>query len=128
VFAAYLMGHRSNSLASFTSWSGGETDARGRRVVPDPARLVPGLLYHGGDDDKPDWAGRVGTLALAARMAGNGALAIVCNHGVGHVVAGPIDITLSQVWSFMLAHPFGVERTWAGGLQGHLPDWCFIAG
>lgn len=127
VFSAYLMGHRSDSLASFAGWSTGEADSRNRRIVPDPPRAVPGLLYHGGRDDKPDWAGRRGTLSLAAHMTANGALAIVCDHGLGHVVPGPLDATLGQMWSFMLAHPFGDEQAWAtGGLAGRLPDWCAL--
>lgn len=128
VFSAYLMGHRSDSLASFSAWSTGEADPANRRMVPDPERPVPGLLYHGGRDDKPDWAGRVGTLSLAAHMTANGALAIVCDHGLGHVVPGPLDATLGQMWSFMLAHPFGPEQAWATGVpSGRLPDWCKLA-
>jgi dienelactone hydrolase len=127
VFSAYLMGYRSDTLASFGAWSTGETDQRGRRIVPSPPRPVPGLLYHGGPDDKPDWAGRQGTLALAARMAANGALAIVCDHGVGHVVPGPYDVALGDMWAFLLAHPFGPTAAWAtGGLDGRLPDYCAI--
>ena len=110
VFSAYLMGHRSDSLASFSAWSTGEADPANRRIVPDPPRPVPGLLYHGGRTDTPDWAGRKGTLSLAAHMTANGALAVVCDHGLGHVVPGPLDATLGQMWSFMLAHPFGRER------------------
>ncbi len=127
VFSAYLMGYRSDSLASFSAWSTGEADPANRRIVPDPGRPVPGLLYHGGRTDRPDWAGRVGTRSLAAHMAANGALAIVCDHGLGHVVPGPLDATLGQMWSFMLAHPFGPEQAWAtGGLAGRLPDWCAV--
>jgi predicted esterase len=127
VFSAYLMGHRSRILASFSAWSTGENDPAGRRMVPDPPRSLPGLLYHGGPDDVPDWAGRRGTLALAAHMTANGALALVCDHGLGHVIPGPLEATLQQMWSFMLAHPFGEERTWAeGGLTGRLPDWCTV--
>lgn len=129
VFSAYLMGYRSDTLASFGAWSTGETDTKGRRIVPAPARPVPGLLYHGGRGDKPDWAGRKGTLALAAHMAENGALAIVCDHGGGHVVPEPFEGTLRDMWAFLLAHPFGPTAAWAtGGLGGRLPDYCSIVG
>jgi hypothetical protein len=77
----------------------------------------------------PDWAGRQGTLQLAERMRRNGALAIVCDHGLGHVIPGPIDVTLAETWAFMLAHPFGQEQTWAGAEAArHLPDWCTSSG
>jgi len=129
VFSAYLMAHRSDTLASFSGWSTGETDPGGRRMVTRPRRPVPGLLYHGGMNDKPDWAGRKGTLALAAHMTQAGALAIVCDHGSGHVVPGPtVEGTMGQMWSFMLAHPFGDETAWkTGGLAGRLPDHCAVA-
>lgn len=129
VFSAYLMAHRSNSLASFAAWSTGETDPGGRRIVPRPRRPVPGLLYHGGLEDKPDWAGRQGTLALATHMARDGALAIVCDHGLGHVVPGPFEEALRQMWAFMFAHPFGAEAAWkTGGLTDRLPDYCKVVG
>lgn len=90
-------------------------------------RLALLSLLAGGPDDKPDWAGRKGTLALAAHMAENGALAIVCDQGVGHVVPGPFEVALGDMWAFLLAHPFGPTAAWAtGGLAGRLPDYCAI--
>jgi len=130
VFSAYLMAHRSDTLASFVGWSTGETDPAGRTMVTRPPRPVPGLLYHGGKEDTPDWAGRKGTLALATHMAQAGALAIVCDHGRGHGLPGTtIDATMGQMWSFMFAHPFGPEMAWrTGGLVGRLPDTCAVVG
>jgi poly(3-hydroxybutyrate) depolymerase len=128
VFSAYLMGRRSNVLASFVSFSGGGEGPGGERFVPNPPHPIPGLLYHGGETDVPDWAGRVGTLALARRMAANTQLAIVCDHGSGHVIPGPAK-TLDDMWAFMLAHPFSPGNTAAWrttGITGLLPDYCRI--
>jgi hypothetical protein len=61
-------------------------------------------------------------------MAQAGALAIVCDHGAGHVIPGPtVEETMGQMWSFMLAHPFGPEMAWkTGGLEGRLPNSCAV--
>jgi dienelactone hydrolase len=129
IFTAYLMGHRSDTLASLVAWSTGETDPSGRHIVPTPMHPIPGLLYHGGAQDKPDYAGRQGTLALASRMASNGQFAVVCDHGLGHTLPGTPDATLEQMWSFMLAHPFtpGNAAAWAEtGIAGRLPEFCRV--
>jgi predicted esterase len=131
IFTAYLMGYRSETLASIVAWSTGETDPSGRRMVPSPRHRIPGLLYHGGSHDEPDYAGREGTLALASRMASNGQFTVVCDHGLGHTIPGPLDATLQQMWTFMLAHPFtpGNAAAWAeSGIAGKLPDFCRVVG
>lgn len=76
IFTGYLMGYRSDTLASIVAWSTGETDPAGRHVVP-----------------------------------------------------GPLDETLRDMWSFMLAHPFtpgnGAARA-ATGIAGRLPPYCRV--
>jgi len=124
-FSAYLMGHRSWTLASFASYSGGDQMPSGRQLVPMPPHPIPGLLFHGGDRDDL-WAGKEATLSLARRMAANGQFTVACDHGFGHVVPGA---TVRDMWAFLLAHPFspGNEAAWAaGGISGRLPDWCRV--
>jgi poly(3-hydroxybutyrate) depolymerase len=122
VFSAYLVGHRSRTLASFSSYSGGDQSPSGDRLVPMPPHPIPGLLFHGGDADV-EWAGRAATLSLAGRMAANGQFTVVCDHGRGHVVAG----STQEMWRFLLAHPFspGNAAPWATtGIAGKLPAYC----
>ena len=124
-FSAYLMGYRSETLASFASYSGGDKTPSGERLVPMPAHPIPGLLFHGGDTDV-EWAGKAATLSLAGRMAANGQFTVVCDHGRGHVVAGP---TVQEMWAFMLAQPFSPGNTavWAAiGIAGKLPPYCQV--
>jgi poly(3-hydroxybutyrate) depolymerase len=126
VFSAYLVGHRSEFLASFSSYSGGDQSPPGERIVPTPPHPIPGLLYHGGDSDV-EWAGKAPTLSLAARMAGNGQFTVVCDHGRGHVVGA----SRAEMWAFLLAHPFSPGHTaaWAtAGIEGRLPASCQVRG
>jgi poly(3-hydroxybutyrate) depolymerase len=124
-FSAYLMGHRSQTLASFASYSGGDQLPSGQRLVPMPPHPIPGLLFHGGDADSV-WAGKAATLSLASRMAANGQFTVVCDHGLGHVMA---TATVRDMWAFMLAHPFSPGNTaaWAAtGIADRLPSYCQV--
>jgi poly(3-hydroxybutyrate) depolymerase len=124
VFSAYLMGHRSQVLASFSSYSGGDRSPSGERLVPMPPHPIPGLLYHGGDADV-EWAGKAATLSLAARMASNGQFTVVCDHGRGHVVGS----STQEMWGFLLAQPFspGNAAAWATtGIDSKLPAYCQV--
>jgi poly(3-hydroxybutyrate) depolymerase len=124
-FSAYLMGYRSDVLASFASYSGGDRTPSGEQLVPMPPHPIPGLLYHGGDADT-EWAGKAATLSLAGRMARNGQFTVVCDHGRGHVVAGN---SVQDMWAFMLAHPFspGATVAWAAtGIAEKLPAYCQV--
>jgi poly(3-hydroxybutyrate) depolymerase len=124
VFSAYLAGHRSTVIGSFSSYSGGDGSPSGERIVPLPRHPLPGLLYHGGDADV-EWAGKAATLSLAARMASNGQFTVVCDHGRGHVVGS----STREMWGFLLAHPYSPGRTaaWAtAGIAGKLPASCVV--
>jgi poly(3-hydroxybutyrate) depolymerase len=124
-FSAYLMGHRSDVVGSFVTWSGGDRTPQGIVVVPVATHPIPGLLYHGGVDDTPACCGMAPTQALAATMLDNGQYTIVCDHGQGH--AFPPGDHAGQLWSFMLAHPFvlGAEAAWReAGLPGGFPVFC----
>jgi poly(3-hydroxybutyrate) depolymerase len=123
-FSAYLMGHRSETLASFVSYSGGDQTPAGERLVPMPHHPIPGLLFHGGDTDNL-WAGKPATLSLASRMVANDQFTIVCDHGRGHKLPGPVR----DMWDFMLAHPFSPGNTaaWAQtGIADKLPAFCEV--
>jgi len=125
-FSAYLMGYRSDVLASFASYSGGDRTPSGELLVPTAPHPIPGLLFHGGDADS-EWAGKAATLSLAAHMVANDQFTVVCDHGRGHVVAGE---TIPDMWAFMLAHPFspGNDAAWAAnGIAGLLPSYCQVA-
>lgn len=121
-FSAYLMGHRSEVLASFAAWSGGNTTPQMITVVPVPSHAIPGLLYHGGDSDTPACCGMVATEGLASAMVAAGQTTIVCDHSMGHSIPNSRD----DVWLYFEAHPFSAGSTaaWSTAVPLELPSYC----
>jgi dienelactone hydrolase len=126
-FTAYLVGHRSDRLASVVTWSGGDRTPQGLIVVPSPAHPIPALLYHGGDTDTPACCGKTATQSLVSRLKPNGNFLVVCNHALGHTYP-PTPERVDNLWRFFEAHPFmpGNQAAWQSNLPTDLPSYCAL--
>ena len=121
VMAARLAERRAGQLASLVSWSGGIRDDRHRLVVGPLPRALPGLLYHGGADDRPAWVGQPGTLELAEALLAAGQRPVVCDHEQGHTIPDT-DRTFLDMGAFFIAHPWGGSDPAEAGVS--LPAYC----
>lgn len=126
-YSDYLLGRRSNRVASVVTWSAGERTPQNLVVVPVPPHATPTLMYHGGDGDTSACCGKAATLALVARLKPNGNFMLVCDHGGGHGFP-PQPGRVNDLWRFIEQHPFmaGSEAAWRGNLPAGLPAFCAV--
>jgi hypothetical protein len=107
-------------------FSGG-VDTGGGLTFPytQPARKVPVLGSHGGPSDQFQALLKFEPMmiALADSLAADGHTTILCNHGGGHTITGPLVL---GAWDFVLSHVWGQEPSpWdAARVKSKLPSYC----
>lgn len=108
LWSTHLVMHRSDWLASAAIFSGGVSDA----VVPysPPTRKVPVAGSHGGPQDV--FQGFIKFMEMMVSFSGKlraaGHTFILCDHGQGHTVTGPL---VMASYDFVLAHQWGISGT-----------------
>jgi hypothetical protein len=144
LFTDQLAQARSQTLASFTSLSGG-VGATWIKPWTGAARPLPSLVLWGGDgppgmDGVKDILGCFGigmdfsiaSSALEDALTAGGHFFIECKHNCGHVEP-PLETPMGQskyaaMWEFALDHPFwlpaGTSPYLTAGLPPEMPTWC----
>jgi hypothetical protein len=109
---------RSNYIASVVAYSGS-----GFGPDQNPSNKVPAIVAHGGPSDIVIVHFDVLTEAYYTEMVDRGRFVIICGHGGGHTLPGPING--GRDWQFLLDHPFGTSPSpYAGGLPAGYPAYC----
>jgi len=114
---------RSSYLASVVTYSGGIIAGRPR--TDEPRNRFAALMFHGGAEDIVEIQFDDTTREYAELMRSRGQLAIVCDHGRGHVI--PTDAA-TAVWQFFVDHPWGADPSpYEAGLPASFPSYCATA-
>ena len=117
---------RSEYVAAVAPNSGG-INYMNSRMLSDKSRSPASFLMHGGSSDMViiSFAQSSGWYEDQAKMATKPGLLVDCNTGAGHCGA-PADL-ISDSWTFMKAHPFGVTpEPYASGLPSGFPTYCTV--
>jgi poly(3-hydroxybutyrate) depolymerase len=89
----------------------------------DPSHIPSIITAHGGDSDQVVISFATTSTDACQGVKNAGGIAVDCNHGGGHCQA-PADLIADQ-WTFLKAHPFGVNPDpYAGGLPSNFPTYC----
>lgn len=116
---------RSSYLAASNPNSGGVAPWPGLATLQDKTHVPASFTMHGGDADQVVISFGQASLDMDNALAAAGGFAVDCNHGGGHVAAGP-DLKAAG-WEFLKAHPFGTKPSpYAAGLPAGFPSYCTI--
>ena len=146
LFTDQLAQARSQTLASFTSLSGGVNDTIIKPWVGG-GRKLPGVVLWGGNgpptmDGVKDILGcfgigmdfSVASNDLETGLVADGHFFVECIHNCGHVEP-PLEVPMGEtkfagMWNFALSHPFwlpeGTSPYQVTGLPADMPAWCGI--
>ncbi len=123
IWSSYLLLHRGEWLAAAVILSGGIDPAMLFPYIK-PKRPVPVLGAHGGASDVYMSLLKFNIMmkTLIETVVKDGHLAILCDHGQGHTVTGPLAW---GAWDFALSHSWGQPSVWnADRVKSKLPDYC----
>jgi predicted esterase len=118
-----LMGFlRSNYIASVATYSGGIRDAASPLPNPNPANRFAAMILHGGPADVVFISFQQASESYRDLLVGEGHFAILCNHGMGHVI--PTGARAS-VWRFFQDHRYEFDPSiYQTALPQGFPEYC----